>query len=91
MDTYYLTYDLHEKGYIDNWLLAGPQVIPVPDLERFAGEDLKLQIARHYYEEDSGITQPPREWDPPFSIGDETFRWWYTRCREDHFIDLSTF
>ena len=91
MSVYYLAYDLHKEGYIHNWLLVGPQAIPVPDLDRFFGEDSKLQIARHYYEEQSGITQPPREWKPPFSIGDETFRWRYTRCLDDHFIDLSIF
>ena len=95
MSVYYLAYDMHKEGvplpegYIHNWLLAGPQAIPVPDLDRFSGEDFKLQIARHYYEEQSGITQPPQEWEPPFSIGDETFHWRYTRCLEDHFIDLS--
>jgi len=91
MSVYYLTYDLHKEGYIHNWLLAGPQAIPVPEMDRFAGEDFKLQIARHYYEEHSGITQPPQEWEPPLSIGDETFRWRYTRCLDDHFIDLSAF
>lgn len=91
MPVYYLPYDLHEEGYIDNWLLAGPQALPVPDLERFGHEDFKLQIARHYYQEHSGITQSPQEWDPPFSIGDETFRWRYVRCLDDHFIDLSAF
>ncbi|MEA3345144.1 MAG: hypothetical protein U9Q78_02685, partial [Chloroflexota bacterium] len=89
MSTYYIPYDLHEEGYIDNWLVAGPQEIPVSDLERFSGEEFELQIARHYYEEDSGVTQSPREWEPPLTIGDEDFRWRYTRCREDHFVDLS--
>jgi hypothetical protein len=61
------------------------------NLERFSGDDLKLQITRHHYQEHSGITHPPQEWEPPFSIGDETCRWRYTRCLEDHFIDLSAF
>jgi len=91
MSVYYLTYELHPEGYIQHWLLAGPQAIPVPELDRFAGEEFQLQIARHYYEEGSGVTQPPQEWEPPLSIGDETFRWRYTRCLEDHFIDLSAF
>jgi hypothetical protein len=91
MSVYYITYDLHKEGYIHNWLLAGPQAIPVPDLDRFGEEDFQLQVARQYYEEDSGITQPPQEWEPHFTIGEDAFYWRYTRCLEDHFIDLSTF
>ena len=46
MSVYYAAYDL-KNGYIDNWLVAGPQTIPVPDTARFQVDDLKLQIARH--------------------------------------------
>ena len=103
MSIQYLVYDLHKEGaplsegvplsegYIHNWLLAGPQAIPVSDLGCFDQEGFKLQIAHHYYEEHSGITQPPQEWEPPFSIGNETFRWDYTHCLDDHFVDLSSF
>ena len=49
MRIYYARYEFAD-GYIHNWLVAGPQAIPVPDLERFQGQDWKLQIARHYYE-----------------------------------------
>jgi hypothetical protein len=67
----YLSYQLQD-GYIHNWLVAGPQALAVTDLERFDGENFKLPIARHYYEPESGITQPPVEHDT-FAIGDATW------------------
>ncbi|MBN1992863.1 MAG: hypothetical protein JW953_09160 [Anaerolineae bacterium] len=85
----YLGYNL-QNGYIHNWLVAGPQAIAVPDLDRFAGDDFKLQIDRHYHQADSGITQPPVE-HTTFSIGDTELRWDYLSCRDDHFVDRSAF
>jgi hypothetical protein len=84
-----LEYHLH-NGYVDNWLVAGPQATFVPDLERFEGPDFKLRIARHYYERDSGIAQTPAERDT-FAAGDATLTWRYARCRDDHFVDLTAF
>ena len=37
MAIYYLEYEL-EDGYVHNWLVTGPQAIPVTDLDRFQGE-----------------------------------------------------
>ena len=87
----YIPFKLHKDGYIRNWLVAGPRVIPISDTENPSGEDIKLQIARRYYEQDSGIAQSPQEWDPPFIVGDETFRWTYKRCLDDQLVDLSDF
>jgi hypothetical protein len=90
MSVYYAKYDLR-NGYIDNWLVAGPQAIEVTDLERFTGDDFKLQIARHYYEDDAGITRAPLE-NAKFSVGgDEELTWRYFRCADDHFVDLTAF
>jgi hypothetical protein len=89
MPVSHLEYELH-SGYIDNWLVAGPQAIFVPDLERFEGPDFKLQIARHYHERDSGIAQTPAERDT-FAAGDTTLIWRYARCRDDHFVDITAF
>ncbi|MBN1815384.1 MAG: hypothetical protein JXA14_26365, partial [Anaerolineae bacterium] len=72
-----------------NWIVAGPQAIPVTDLERFEGED-RLQIAHHYYEEDSGIGEPPVDWGK-FTMGDTELKWTYIRCQDDHFVDLTAF
>lgn len=90
----YVRYDLQD-GYVHNWLAAGPQEIPVSDLERFSGGDVKLQISRDYYEEESGITEMPVERGPlsegTFTVGDYEGAWSYIRCSDDHFVDLSAF
>ena len=70
--------------------MAGPLALPVPNLERFAGDDFKFQIARHYYEDDSGISQPPVE-HVKFTTGGHELNWRYLRCADDHFVDLSAF
>ncbi len=90
----YVRYDLH-NGYIHNWLVAGPQAIPVDDLERFSGPDYKLQIARHYYTPEHGIIEQPVEPGPLTEglVNLPGFQgyWRYVRCLDDHFVDLSTF
>ena len=87
----YIHYDL-EKGFIHNWLVAGPQAIPV-DIEHFNGDDVKQRIAQSYYAVESGITKTPVERGPltegVFSIGDYTGSWSYFSCGEDHFVDQS--
>lgn len=86
----YARYDL-ENGYIHNWIVAGPQVIPVTDREHFTGEDYRLQIARRYYTGDSGVTETPAELGR-LALNDGTeLAWRYVRCREDHFVDLTAF
>src|SRR5262249_8902100 len=47
MSIHYARYEL-VNGFIHNWIVAGPQAIHVLDLERFHGDDWKLQIAREY-------------------------------------------
>src|SRR5689334_16534194 len=89
MSVSHLEYQLN-NGYIDNWLVAGPQAIFVPDLERFAEPNPKLQIARHYHEREPDIAQTPAERDT-FAAGDATLTWRYARCRDDHFVDLTAF
>jgi hypothetical protein len=89
MSVYHAGYDL-QSGYIHNWLVAGPQAIPVSNPDRFEGQDFKLQIARHYHEEDSGVTQLPVERDI-LVVGGAELTWDYARCLDDHFIDLSDF
>lgn len=79
-----------QNGYISNWLIAGPQAIFVEDLDRYTGPDYKLQIARHYYQEEHGIEDMPQELAPA-KIGDFEGTWKYYRCKDDHFVDLSAF
>ena len=89
MSIQYVRYEL-TNGYIHNWLVAGPQAVPVLDLERFQGEDWKLQIARHHSQPESGVVQPPVQ-DEPFEIGDAKLAWNYFRCDDDHFVDCTAF
>ena len=90
----YVRYDLHD-GYIHNWLVLGPQAVPVADLGQFTGPDYKLQIARHYYAAEHGITEQPVEPGPLTDgvVEMEGFKgqWRYVRCLDDHFVDLTTF
>jgi hypothetical protein len=87
----YVYYDLQD-GFVHNWLVAGPQVIPV-DLARFPGADFEREVARHYYEQDSGIAGLPVERGPltegTFRVGDYEGTWSYVRCREDHLVNHS--
>jgi hypothetical protein len=88
----YLHYDLHD-GYIHNWLIAGPQVIEVSNLDDFEGEDVERQIVRRYTMEASGITEMPVERGPlsegTFTIGEYEGAWSYARALVDHTVDLS--
>lgn len=88
MPIYAMVYDL-EKGYIHNWLVAGPEAVPVPDLERFAGPDLKLQIARHYRKPRPEGSRSPVE-NEPLREGSELV-WAPYYCADDHLVDLSAF
>ncbi|MDH7487309.1 MAG: hypothetical protein QHJ81_13680 [Anaerolineae bacterium] len=89
MPVYYARYEL-DNGYIHNWLLAGPQAMPVPDLHRFAGKDWKLQIARQYYTPESCVTQAPVQ-DETLDVGGAPLTWRYYRCSDDHFVDCTAF
>jgi hypothetical protein len=81
-----------EHGFIHNWLVAGPQAIPV-ELEQFHGDDNRRQIAQHFYESKSGITKTPVERGPLtaglFQVGDYVGSWNYYACREDHLVEQS--
>jgi hypothetical protein len=89
MSIHYVRYEL-EKGFIHNWLVAGPQAMAVLDLDRFQGPDWKTQIARHYYASDSGVAHMPVE-NEPFETGETKLGWSYFRCDEDHFVDRTAF
>ncbi|MEA1904681.1 MAG: hypothetical protein U9M97_02220, partial [Candidatus Hadarchaeota archaeon] len=94
MSVSYVRYEL-ENGYIHNWLVAGPQEMPVADPGRFSGEDAKLRIAHDHFDKDSGIVEMPVEPGPlakaTFAVGDYKSTWSYVRCLHDHFLDLSAY
>jgi len=88
----YVAYPL-EKGFIHNWLVAGPQSLsPGRPLAALAEEE-KRQIVASFADERSGITRQPVECGPlqegKFKIGTYEGEWSYYRCLEDHWIDHS--
>jgi hypothetical protein len=86
----YVRYAL-ANGFVDNWLVAGPQVIPLAGFEPSAGQDRRREIAGSCYEKDSGISEMPVERGPltagTFRVGDYEGSWSYHHCREDHLVD----
>ena len=91
MSTPHLEYELQD-GFIHNWLVLGPLETSV---EVSADDDLaeptrKLVIAQDRYSQDPGIQGDPVE-RKTIAIDDQELRWAYTRCLDDHFVDLSTF
>jgi hypothetical protein len=79
-----------ENGYIDHWLVAGPQIFPVEDMPRFGNPPDKLRMAKEYYQPDPGIEGEPMEYGD-CRIGDAKEKWRYIRTRHDHLVDLSAF
>ncbi|HHE72164.1 MAG TPA: hypothetical protein ENL34_07805, partial [Chloroflexi bacterium] len=88
----YLRYRL-QNGYVDNWLVAGPQQIPVSQENMEDERAFKLAVARRHANDPCEITQQPVERGPlsegTFTVGDYQGAWSYVRCTEDHFVDLS--
>lgn len=83
-----------QDGFVHDWLVAGPQAIPV-DLSRYRGPDFKRQIVRARYSTEMEIDHPPAE-QASFELtdgqgGTEKLTWQAIRCRVDHFVDLTGF
>lgn len=94
MSISYVRYCLQD-GHIHDWLLAGPQKTSVSDPIYLNSDGAKLQLARRYYEQESGIVKPPVEPGPlneaKVTIGNFEDTWSHVRCKGDHFVDLSDF
>ncbi|MGC9522211.1 MAG: hypothetical protein ACP5HG_10090 [Anaerolineae bacterium] len=90
----YLPYDL-QRGYVHQWLVAGPQAILIQEPESLDDEAFKAQTSRDFYEAASGIHRLPVEPGPleesAFTVGDYEERWAYYACAEDHYVDLTDF
>jgi hypothetical protein len=86
----YVLFDLAD-GFIDHWLVAGPQVIRLPEHELPVDAPSRQAIARRYYATESLVTGLPVERGPlsegVFRVGDYEAAWSYVRCREDHLVD----
>jgi len=90
MSVSYVSYDL-QNGYIQHWLVAGPQRFAMGEPATSGDEDLTSQVAELFYEENSGITERPVEPGPlsgsEFTVGDTTGRWAKFVCADDHLVD----
>jgi hypothetical protein len=89
-----LAYPLHEQGYIHDWLVAGPQTIPVTDLNRFDQDQLQSQIAAAYHQQTNHpIIQSPAELTKLLlhdEYGEAQLLWRVVHCGEDHLLDYSS-
>ncbi|MFZ6030978.1 MAG: hypothetical protein ACOYYS_24995 [Chloroflexota bacterium] len=67
-------------GYIDNWLVAGPQAVPLDGWP----ED-RFQVAAGTFGGDYGLTQTPVDGEA-FQLAGADVRWKYYRCLIDHLV-----
>jgi hypothetical protein len=80
-------------GFIHNWLVAGPLVIPVEKINPTTSQPLEEDILKQYYEVESGVTEIPVDLGSLGSITQKypEITWRYYCCREDHLVDFSAF
>jgi hypothetical protein len=82
-------------GYIGNWLVAGPQEIPLDLSANPTRSWQKQEIAAQYYTDTYEAFPTPVERGPletgVLKIGDYTTDWRYTACDADHLVDVSGF
>ncbi|GAB4161563.1 MAG: hypothetical protein Fur005_19140 [Roseiflexaceae bacterium] len=78
------------NGFVQHWLLAGPLVRVIENLDQYQGSEYKYQVVRDRYQADPGLGEPPFELEPVHPDHPD-LTWQLYRCREDHFVDLSGF
>ena len=90
MPVSYITYEL-QNGYIDHWLVAGPQTITSDNRDTFSETDAPQRLVQRLHTDEPGLTRQPVEPGPlpeaDFTVGEYTGRWAYMTCGEDHFVD----
>lgn len=83
-----LTYPL-QNGWVDHWLVAGPENTPVAPAEYKFNAALRPPIVQRHFTDESLASNPPVEGSP--IRGDSpALSWRYFACDDDHLIDLST-
>ncbi|HMP42568.1 MAG TPA: hypothetical protein PKA05_19470, partial [Roseiflexaceae bacterium] len=87
MSEHVITDTLYD-GYVLTWLVAGPHVREVADLEQYGND--KLQIMRRYSSSEHGVSGRPTEL-ATLTIDDTPLVWRIQRCGDDRFVDLSGF
>jgi len=74
-------------GFVDHWLVAGPQVRLAPPTHT----ETDLGLLQHFHEAASGVTEPVADLGlltAPVE-GEKPLTWRYYRCLEDHLVDLT--
>jgi hypothetical protein len=94
MTVSYLDYQLVD-GYIHNWLVAGPQVVLIQNLESFNAEEeestlqgIYKELPEHYHGREIDFNVAPADL-VEFEVDSTKLTWHYYRCLDDHFVDLS--
>ena len=80
------------NGFIHNWLVAGPLAVPVTNINTNLDNDPKLEIMRQYHDPDAGVSEIPVDLGSlgPVSKENPLITWRYFRCRDDHYVDLTS-
>lgn len=85
----YLEYSLKD-GYVENWIVAGPVITPVTGLSGQEGRQIERRQV--VFSQMAGalpvFENPPVEYTDVILEG-KPLRWNYTRCREDHWVNVS--
>ncbi len=85
-----LSYNL-SNGFVNNWLIAGPEMIPVKKITSFPQNQLEMGILKQNYSSDSGVSEIPVDMGS-LKVADPNpnpISWRYYRCADDHFVDLT--
>lgn len=81
------------NGFIHNWMVAGPLAVPVPAGIPDSSATNKLALIKQFIDPDAGVTDTPVDLGSlgPVTKENPLITWRYYHCRDDHFIDLTTF
>jgi len=82
-----LIYDLQD-GWVDNWLLAGPQLIPIADASYKWVPALRPPIMLQFHR-DEPLVEAPFVEGANFKVEDANLSWRYYSCQDDHLVDLA--
>lgn len=86
-DSGYLAYNLQD-GWVDNWLLVGPQLIKITDARYKWEPDIRGPIMKKYHQEEPQVFAPFLE-GAKFKVDDAALSWRYYACQDDHLVDLA--
>jgi hypothetical protein len=91
MTTASMEYPL-ENGYINNWLVAGPQFVNIADtfgtIPAHSESDLRKRISNQRVKKEIDFTDMP-VYGSKIKTGLGNLKWDYLRCYVDHFVDVS--